>query len=152
MMVTMMMMTIPMTKQWGGLVLKSWFSGSVLETHLLGAIVLDEGIKWYHTIDFQKHWRGAQLLLAWSTTEVAGGWAAAFLLTTDLYTWDELVIWQHLGGQETWEVGDEGHRLEFFLAAQLSGLWKGRDQISIAQKVRCLNHNLKEFLWVRRHW
>lgn len=69
----------------GRLVLRS-HSVAVLGAHLLGAIVLNEGIEWYHTVDFQQHWRGAQLLLAWSAAKVAGGWAAAFLLAADLHT------------------------------------------------------------------
>ena len=68
--------------------------------HLFGAVVLDERVQWHHTADLQQHRGGAQLLLAWAAAEVAGRRTAAFLLTADLHPRDELVIRQHLGGQQ----------------------------------------------------
>lgn len=108
-MMMMMMMTTakiptdqgPTGQERGGLALPRFDLVAVAGAHLLGAIVLDERVEWYHPVDFQQHRRGAQLLLAWSAAEVAGGWAAAFLLTADLHTRDELVVRKHLRRQQT---------------------------------------------------
>ena len=92
--ITMMMMMMPMStvptnkgpvgQEVGGLVLR-FDSVTVSGAHLLGAIVLDEGVQGDHTVDFQQHRCGAQLLLARSAAKVAGRWTAAFLLTADLH-------------------------------------------------------------------
>ena len=140
---TLLMMTTwwtrsPQGQGVGGLVPRCT-SGHAGGAHLFGAIVLDKSVQWDHTVDLQQHRGGAQLLLAWAAAEVTGRRTAAFLLTADLYTWDELVIRQHLGCQQAWEVGDEGHGLQLLLAAQLRGLWRKRDKFSKGQKVRLLN-------------
>lgn len=54
--------------------------------HLLCAIVLDEGVKWYHTVNLQKHWCGAQLLFPWPAAKVTGRRTSALLLTSNLHT------------------------------------------------------------------
>ena len=56
------------------------------DAHLLCAIVLDEGVKWYHTVNLQKHWCGAQLLFAWPAAKVTGRRTSALLLTSNLHT------------------------------------------------------------------
>lgn len=56
------------------------------EAHLLCAIVLDEGVKWHHTVNLQQHWCGAQLFFAWPAAKVTGRWTAALFLTSNLHT------------------------------------------------------------------